>query len=470
MESQAEQLLGNFDMSIKNLYDTKKYIRPQDRRQLAQLHSLMGRVYSKLGDYNKAIELNDRATSAFKALGDSAAVAECYNERGVMHYSLNETLIAERFFRRALAINRALRNLKGVATNLSNMCLYGGNTEEKLALIREAIAINKNLDSQWALGENYNNMGKQHCFAGQYAEALEALHKAYEYAHGIGARELVCDNYEYLSLVYAAMGSYRQAYSHLRKMQALANELRNNNKLRSIEQEISYRKNEELKLHAERQRQDHKMKLLQRNLWLLGIVFGAAVVLAIILSKWYKHRKELQLVEARCLLEQSERQLSELKLKQQEQELRHIQSALHTSRNEATNLAIFLQSRNELLDKIRNMIREGYRMDATQLVPHLKKINVFITQYQRRDEESKTLLQEIEQKSNEFLRRLVALHPKLTQGEKHLATLLRANLATKEIAVLTGVTAKTINMNRYRLRKSLGLSADEELGDYLQKI
>ena len=72
----------------------------------------MGRVYSKLGDYNKGIELNDKATSIFKSLGDSASVAGCYNERGVMHYLLDEFVVAEKFLQRALTINRAQTKLK----------------------------------------------------------------------------------------------------------------------------------------------------------------------------------------------------------------------------------------------------------------------------------------------------------------------------------------------------------------------
>lgn len=159
LHSQAEQLLGNFDLSIKNLYDAQRYINPVNKQQTAQLYSLMGRVYSKLGDYNKGIELNDKATSIFKSLGDSASVAGCYNERGVMHYLLDEFVVAEKFLQRALTINRAQRNLKEIATNLNNLCLYQGDTEKKLSLIQEAIAINKNLDAQWSLGENYNNMG-----------------------------------------------------------------------------------------------------------------------------------------------------------------------------------------------------------------------------------------------------------------------------------------------------------------------
>ena len=467
---QAEQLLGNFDLSIKNLYDTQKYIHPTNKKQMAQLCSLMGRVYSKLGDYNKAIELNDKATSIFKSIGDSTSVAGCYNERGVMHHFMSEFTVAERFFQRALAINRAQRNLKEIATNLNNLCLYRGNTEEKLSFIQEAITINKNLDAQWSLGENYNNMGKQYYYDKQYSKALEALHKAYEYAHNIGARELICDNYEYSSMVYAAIGDYAQAYKYLDKRYHLGKELQSSNKLRNIEQEISYKRYQDQKYATEMQEQTYKIELLKRNLWLLGSVLILGIAFSIFLYKWYKRRKDLQLIEARYQLQLSEKEVAELRMHQQELELQNVNNALATSRQEATSFAVFLKSRNELLDKIREMVKEGYKMDAQAITPHLKKINAFISQSQSGDKTNSALLTNIDDKSNEFLQRLVAIHPKLTQGEKYLATLLRVNLSTKEISMLTGTTSKTINMNRYRLRKSLNLSSEEDLTDYLQNI
>lgn len=470
LHSQAEQLLGNFDLSIKNLYDAQKYVNPSNKQQTAQLNSLMGRVYSKLGDYNKAIELNDKATSIFKSIGDSASVAGCYNERGVMHYLLNEFLVAEQFLQRALAINRAQRNLKEIATNLNNLCLYQGDTEKKLSQIQEAITINKNLDSQWSLGENYNNMGKQYYYGEQYGKALEALQKAYEYAYNIGARELMCDNYEYSSWVYAAVGDYNKAYTRLSQMYALSKDLQSGNKLRNIEQEISYKRLQDQKHDTEKQEQTYKIELLKRNVWLLGSILILGVAFAIFLYKWYKRRKDVQLVEARYQLQLSEREVSELRLHQQELELQNVQSALDVSRQEATSFAVFLRSRNELLDKIREMVKEGYKLDQQSITPHLKKINAFISQYQNGDKTNATLLMNIEDKNNEFLQRLITLHPKLTQGEKYLATLLRVNLSTKEIAMLTGTTPKTINMNRYRLRKSLNLSSEEDLTDYLQNV
>ena len=468
LHSQAEQLLGNFDLSIKNLYDTQRYINPANKRQTAQLYSLMGRVYSKLGDYNKGIELNDKATSIFKSLGDSASVAGCYNERGVMHYLLDEFVVAEKFLQRALTINRAQRNLKEIATNLNNLCLYQGDTEKKLSLIQEAIAINKNLDAQWSLGENYNNMGKQYYFSEQYPQALEALQKAYEYARNIGAKELICDNYEYSSWVYAAIGDYKQAYTRLSQMYALSKELQSSNKLRNIEQEISYKRYQDKKYATEMQEQTYKIELLKRNLWFLGSVLVLGLAFSIFLYKWYKRRKGLQLIEARYQLELSQRELSELKLHQQELELQNIQNALDSSQQEVTSFAVFLRSRNELLDKIREMIKEGYKMDNQTLIPHLKKVNAYISQYQSGDKTNNALLLNIEDKSKEFIERLTKEHPNLTQGEKYLATMLRVNLSTKEISMISGNSPKTINMNRYRLRKALNLPTEKDLVEYLQ--
>lgn len=468
LHSQAEQLLGNFDLSIKNLYDAQRYINPANKRQTAQLYSLMGRVYSKLGDYNKGIELNDKATSIFKSLGDSASVAGCYNERGVMHYLLDEFVVAEKFLQRALTINRAQRNLKEIATNLNNLCLYQGDTEKKLSLIQEAIAINKNLDAQWSLGENYNNMGKQYYFGEQYSKALEALQKAYEYAHNIGAKELICDNYEYSSWVYAAIGDYKQAYTRLSQMYALSKELQSSNKLRNIEQEISYKRYQDQKYATEMQEQTYKIELLKRNLWFLGSVLVLGLAFSIFLYKWYKRRKGLQLIEARYQLELSQRELSELKLHQQELELQNIQNALDSSQQEVTSFAVFLRSRNELLDKIREMIKEGYKMDNQALIPHLKKVNAYISQYQSGDKTNNALLLNIEDKSKEFIERLTKEHPNLAQGEKYLATMLRVNLSTKEISMISGNSPKTINMNRYRLRKALNLPTEKDLVEYLQ--
>ena len=468
--SYAEQLLGNFDLAVRTLYDTERLLPPKDKQRRARLYLLSGRVYGKLGDYNRAIDLNDKATAIFKSMSDSASIAQCYSERGVIHHYINEFSTSDRFFERALTINRQLRNLKEIARCLNNFCLYEGRTDEKIEMLREAITINKNLDARWSLGENYNNLGKQYYYAKRYQESLEALDVARGYADQIGARELISDNYEYRAMVFAAMKRYEQAYHALEEMYRLKGELQNTNRLRSLEQEIAYKQYTEQKSSTERREQEYRIELLKRNVWLLISLMVIGILLSFFYYQRLRRRRKMELVEAQYRLKLSEHELNELKLQRQEAELQSVQSELNDSRREMTNIAVFLQSRSELLDKIRDMIKEGYRMDPANLPTHLKKINAFISQSQGGEAASSNLLTTIEEKSKEFQKRLDALHPNLTPGERHLATLLRVNLTTKEIAILTGTTPKTINMNRYRLRKSLGLATDDNLVEYLQKL
>ena len=65
---------------------------------------------------------------------------------------------------------------------------------------------------------------------------------------------------------------------------------------------------------------------------------------------------------------------------------------------------------------------------------------------------------------------LLQKHPNLTKGERNLALLIRGGMSTKEISMLLGLETKTINMNRYRLRKALGIPQDADLHDYLTSL
>ena len=127
----AARLLGNFDSSIKSLFDALDYVTPNNLMLTGKIYSLMGVVYCSLTDYNTAIDYNHKATSLFKTVGDSAAIATSYNNRGIIHYSLDEFNIAEQFFLQALEINRSLKLMKQAAGNLNNLALYKGDYKKR---------------------------------------------------------------------------------------------------------------------------------------------------------------------------------------------------------------------------------------------------------------------------------------------------------------------------------------------------
>lgn len=468
--SASERLLGNFDSSIKALFDALELNDNSDKVIRGRITLAIGTLYSSLGDYSKAIEYNDIATAIAKAHNDSADIASCYNSRGIIHYSLDQFDIAEQFFQQSLFINRRLKRMKEIAGNLNNLCLYKGDFSTKLGYIQEAIAINKNLDAQWSLAENHNNLGKQLFYVGRYDEALKALDQSYEIANKIGAKELICDHYEYASWVYEAMGNYRAAYHALDQLYNLNRTLQRSNKLRSIEQDIAHQQLQMQKRRNEINEQNYRIDILKRNLILVLVASSLIAFIGFFLIKWYRRKKEIELVNTRYQLESTERENAELKIKQQNLDLENLKVILEEKRKDMTEFALFLKSQNELLDTIRNEIKEGYSMKGDEIKNHLKQINMFILQYKNSNKSNNRLLSNIEEQNQEFIHRLLSQHSNLTKGEQELSSLLRINLSTKDISIITGKSPKTIDMNRYRLRKTLNLSSEENINEYLQNI
>lgn len=69
-----------------------------------------------------------------------------------------------------------------------------------------------------------------------------------------------------------------------------------------------------------------------------------------------------------------------------------------------------------------------------------------------------------------FIKNLKNLHPKLTQSDLKLCAYLRLNLTTKEIAPLFGISSRSVEIKRYRLRKKMNLKSGVTLIDHIISI
>lgn len=466
----AEKLLGNNDESLYTLHkiDLKSF--NHETILKGEIYNLMSICYCALSDFQKAIELNDNAISIFKANKDSTKLASAYNNKGVIHNHMYENTQSEKFLLEALAINRSIKNLKGISANLNNLCLYHGNLSKQKEYINEAIIINKNLDAQWSLAENYNNLGRLYIFENDYINANKALNKAYNIANEVGAKGIICDNHEYNSMLYAKSGNYKKAFEFQTKLNSLKQELMSENNLRKIELNIAEEKLNEIIRENELKKQEYEIQRLERNIYGIIIIFSLIIVITVLLTQRSKRKKKLALIKAQYKLEQSQHEVARQKMELQEMELKNAQLTLENNKQQMTNMAAFLKSRNELLEKIKELIKQGYKLNGSDATIHMKKINAIITQYQNNDKTNSATLKSTEDINNEFIERLDKKHPNLTPGEKNLACLLRTDMSAKEIAIITGTTPKTINMSRYRLRKSLNLNNETDLSEYIKQI
>lgn len=68
---------------------------------------------------------------------------------------------------------------------------------------------------------------------------------------------------------------------------------------------------------------------------------------------------------------------------------------------------------------------------------------------------------------NDFLQRIKEEFPDLSQRDIRLCAYLRLNLSSKEIAQLMGISIRSVESLRYRVRKKTNLTSDKSLADFL---
>ncbi|MDP6922647.1 MAG: LuxR C-terminal-related transcriptional regulator, partial [Lutibacter sp.] len=71
---------------------------------------------------------------------------------------------------------------------------------------------------------------------------------------------------------------------------------------------------------------------------------------------------------------------------------------------------------------------------------------------------------------SDFLKKVKAVHPKLTPNDLRLCAYLRLNLSSKEIAPLLNISVRSVEIKRYRLRKKMDLVREISLVAYILEL
>jgi DNA-binding CsgD family transcriptional regulator len=86
------------------------------------------------------------------------------------------------------------------------------------------------------------------------------------------------------------------------------------------------------------------------------------------------------------------------------------------------------------------------------------------------DKDWKYLEPRLDKLYNEFITKLRERHPDLSLTEIKVASYVRMNLTSKDIAEFMNKTIRAVENDRYRLRKKLKLDSNESLQNYLLNL
>ncbi len=173
--------------------------------------------------------------------------------------------------------------------------------------------------------------------------------------------------------------------------------------------------------------------------------------------KAYRSREQIYLRDA-LLAEKEIVSLRNEKLKE---------SMIHKDK-ELANQTLHLIRKNKFLLKIKEELRtieNQAKTDVlkTRLALQIKKIDREIDN-EKQWELFETAFDEVHE---DFLLRLKQKFPNLTPREMRLCAYLKMNISTKEIAALMNISARGVEISRYRLRRKLGIGREINLTRFI---
>ena len=188
----------------------------------------------------------------------------------------------------------------------------------------------------------------------------------------------------------------------------------------------------------------------------LILAFSSLSILILGLVIFSIRNQYLASIQAKKLAEQS-KLVAELELKTTERELRNVSTAI--------------MEKNEMLESLKKDVNYASQFlsnsDSKHLIQPLKS---------KLDDASLGKSNWVEFKNHfdraypNFFDELSKINKNLTIQDLRLCAYLKSGQTTKEIAQFTGLSIRSIESRRYRLRKKLGLGRNNSLFDFIQKL
>ena len=186
--------------------------------------------------------------------------------------------------------------------------------------------------------------------------------------------------------------------------------------------------------------------------------FILLVVISILFQSWGVRRTRKK---QRIHIEKRERELILLRNEKLRTEVEH-------KSKELANSTMSMIKKNEFLLDLKQQVSRhkeqlGTRYPDKYFNDIIKKIDKNISSH----DDWQMFETNFEQAHEQFLRKIKDDFPDLTAKDLRMCAYLRMNLSSKEIAPLLGITVRGVENHRYRLRKKMGMTHDDNLIDLI---
>jgi len=448
-------------------------------------------ISMEIGAETQALEAILEAIDLFEELRQEERCASCYTVLSKLYFSLGKTRDALETIGKSITIHKLNKNNPRLAGDYHNLAVLisVNNTDSSLSLLNTAIRMNKKYKNNVWLANNYRLKGDlfrskeafdsaQICMLDaeqiykklkRYSfyldtrlargnlffletkpdSALTLYNSAIQESKAFGVQLSLTDVYRNLSEIYFQKRNYIKAREFAIKYDKVKDSIqtiKNNNLLSIIEIRNKFKQQkEELKIENE------QIKLASRKKnWLIVTLVFLVLITGFLIYTTYKWK----------VFNEKKDQINR-ELMSKEIELRNRELALAVMGQVKQTKSMELL--REKLKDIEHSVSQKNKPPINQLINELSH------------DKSSLIWKEFEMRfssiNNDFYDKLKNYAPDLTLAEIKTCTFLMMGLNTKEIAALLYKSPLSVEVERSRIRKKLGLTNSKmNLNEFLREL
>jgi tetratricopeptide (TPR) repeat protein len=455
--------INDYKQSLKYFLDAIKILDEQNKKD-EHYYSLIqniGITYVEAEESQKGIPFLINSLKFFEtdSLSSKEYLVVNYVDLGVAYKGEDMIDSAFYYYHKALSAAKLFnidKHTGGILINLGD--LYKGLKvyEKSKSFYLEAISEFRRLSDERGYWHAVYGLSDVEKSLNNPSVAIDSINKAIEYFLVSDDFSYLRESYQLLSNIYEEQNDITNAFKYFKLCSAMKDSIViNDQKSRMTELQMQY------ELQKTEIENKNEISLLQKEnqlkIYKVYIVIGLLLIgLLTIILYVFRLRSRKKLTES---------YLENVKLEQKQMEMN-----LNYKQKEMENLALYIIQKNEFLEQIKSDV--GTLRKSSELESHskIKSISLKITQSLRKNKDLEKLQDRIDQVHAIFLKNLSTKYPDLTEKEKRLCALLKLNFSSKEIASLNNISENAVMMARYRLRKKMNVSTDENLVEFLQKL
>ncbi len=196
-------------------------------------------------------------------------------------------------------------------------------------------------------------------------------------------------------------------------------------------------------------------------IYLIAVILGSITIHTT--YRRYYHKRQEKLIEKNqreMALAKAKNEKEIIKLKNQQ-----LKEEFKSKSNELAASTMSIIKKNELLSKVKEQLATSVENKES-----VKSIITIIDKNLKQNDDWELFKEAFNNADRKFLKKLKNSHPSLSPNDIRLCAYLRLNLSSKEIAPMFNISPRSVEIKRYRLRKKMNLSHDDNLVDYILKL